>query len=100
MDGEYYPVVVMNWAKGTPLNEYIDKNLRCPDALSVVQEKLVRLQNSMEDKGIAHGDLKYNNIFVDETDSHTLRLIDYDTMFISSFAGKKALRSAAPVSSL
>jgi serine/threonine protein kinase len=96
VDGEYYPVVVMNWAKGTPLNEYIDKNLRSPDALSVLQEKLVQLQNSMEEKGIAHGDLKYNNIFVDETEGHTLRLIDYDTMFIPAFAGKKSLEIGSP----
>ncbi|MES2880701.1 MAG: hypothetical protein V4676_01040, partial [Bacteroidota bacterium] len=64
IDGQYYPIVKMDWVEGTPLNEFIENNAANKQVLFNLQKKLATLSTDLEDAGIGHGDLKYNNIFI------------------------------------
>lgn len=95
--GQYYPVVKMDWETGRPLNLFIDAHADNPVQLSRLQKKLVALSDNLEANGIGHGDLKYNNILVEqEGQDFILKLIDYDSMFIPAFRGRKNLETGSP----
>ena len=88
LDGQFYPVVKMEWVEGTPLNKFIDRYSVDNFTLSKLQRKLIELSASLEESGIGHGDLKYNNIILqNEGADIRLKLIDYDSMFIPAFRG-------------
>jgi hypothetical protein len=97
IDGHYYPLVKMDWDEGTPLHRFIDKYMADSRELSLLQLKLVDLSSELEKEGVGHGDLKYNNILIHqgETDIN-LKLIDYDSMFIPAFRGRKNLETGSP----
>jgi hypothetical protein len=97
IDGHYYPLVKMDWDEGTPLHRFIDKYMADSRELSLLQQKLVDLSSELEKEGVGHGDLKYNNILIHqgETDIN-LKLIDYDSMFIPAFRGRKNLETGSP----
>lgn len=95
--GHWYPVVKMDWVEGKPLNIFIDEAASNPSLLSLLQKKLAALSANLEENNIGHGDLKYNNIFIQKDgDDFTLKLIDYDSMFIPAFQGKKNLEPGSP----
>ncbi len=97
VDGQWLPVVKMDWVYGKPLNKFIDEIASDHSLLTVLQYKLVTVCKSLEEAGIGHGDLKYNNIFVQEKEADfTLKLIDYDSMFIPAFRGKNNLEPGSP----
>jgi hypothetical protein len=97
IDGQFYPVVKMNWVNGTPLHHYINQNLNNNKAITQLQYKLSILNRTMEAGGISHGDLKYNNIIIQPNASDfDLKLIDYDTMFIPAFDGKQSMEIGSP----
>ena len=87
----------MEWVEGTPLNKFIDRYSVDNFTLSKLQRKLIELSASLEESGIGHGDLKYNNIILqNEGADIRLKLIDYDSMFIPAFRGKKNLETGSP----
>ncbi len=97
IDGQFYPAIKMDWVEGTPLNKFIDNYSVDSSALSQLQKKLIQLSSSLEENGVGHGDLKYNNIIIqNERTGATLKLIDYDSMFIPAFKGKKNLETGSP----
>ena len=97
IDGQWYPVVKMDWVYGKPLHKFIDEIASDHSLLTVLQYKLVTLCKGLEEAGIGHGDLKYNNIFVQKKEADfTLKLIDYDSMFIPAFRGRNNLEPGSP----
>ncbi|MFL5772701.1 MAG: hypothetical protein ACJ75F_06060 [Flavisolibacter sp.] len=95
--GEQYPAVKMEWIEGQLLNMFIDRIISDPARLSRLQQDLITLSNSLEQNGIGHGDLNFSHILVkgDPTD-FTIRLVDYDTMFIPTFGGQNSTVSGTP----
>jgi|GEM_PF-7071610 len=82
---EHFPVVLMEWIDGYTLVEYLDIICQFADAPSRIDRLIhqwVALVASMEQRGIAHGDLSGNNIMV--RSNGTLVLIDYDFFYIPS----------------
>jgi len=96
-NGEQYPAVKMEWINGVTLNRFIDRIVSDPARLSRLQQDLVSLSGNLEQNGIGHGDLNFNHILVtgDPTD-FTIRLVDYDTMFIPTFGGENSTVSGTP----
>lgn len=96
-EGQFYPVVKMDWVEGTPLNVFIDEYRSDAQALSLLQKKLVELDDNLEKNGVGHGDLKYNNIYIQYNGKDfNLKLIDYDSLYIPAFRGKKNLETGSP----
>ena len=91
------PAVAMDWAEGLHLNRFIDEAVYSHSALSRLQEKLIELSESLEDNGIGHGDLKFDNLIIDKKgDDFSITLVDYDSMYVPALAGEKNLEPGSP----
>ncbi|HEY6956849.1 MAG TPA: hypothetical protein VI385_16470, partial [Flavisolibacter sp.] len=92
LDEEYYPSTRMDWVDGYSLGEYIDLIISQPLLISQLQSKLVSLYQSLEQNGVGHGNLNLHNIrLTNESKDHTIKLIDYDSMFVPAFREKDSL---------
>jgi serine/threonine protein kinase len=85
-----YSVVVMPWIEGTSLGSVL-KKLCGKDhrkGLAALTRALAHICQDMLSRGIAHGDLKHDNILV--TPEGQLRLIDYDSMYTPQMKGMRS----------
>jgi hypothetical protein len=83
--GHWYPVLKMEWIEGATFQETIEANVQNPIALVDFAERWLKMLGALKKQGIAHGDLQHGNVLIAGGD---FRLIDYDGMFVPSFAGK------------
>jgi hypothetical protein len=88
-----YPVIKMDWVEGQLLNVYIGEILSNNQLISELQEEFVRVSRSLEANQIGHGDIQCGNIIIQKNiaGKPTIRLIDYDGMYIPSFYNKPNL---------
>ncbi|MDQ1446341.1 MAG: hypothetical protein QOI20_2805, partial [Acidimicrobiaceae bacterium] len=85
VDGEWYPIVKMDWTSGQPLLGYIEQHLWDGAALAYLAHRFATLVDELRRAGVAHGDLQHGNILV--VPGGDLRLVDYDGMFVPALAG-------------
>ncbi|HEV7888368.1 MAG TPA: hypothetical protein VGO92_12480 [Acidimicrobiales bacterium] len=85
VQGEWFPIVKMDWASGQPLLAYIEQHLWDGPALAYLATRFATLVDELRRSGVAHGDLQHGNILV--APGGDLRLIDYDGMFVPPLAG-------------
>jgi hypothetical protein len=87
VNGTTWPVLQMPWIDGIALNEHIDFLVTGSDtaALTVLATKWRELVALMQGMEFAHGDLQHGNVIVDA--DGTLRLIDFDGIWIPQLAG-------------
>lgn len=91
-DSAYLPVLIMEWVDGVPLNAFITSNLTNNSLLNVLQQKIFRLFQSLEDSCVGHGDIQAGNILVTSiNNSFELKLIDYDGMYVPGLDGLNSL---------
>lgn len=81
VDGVYYPIVKMAWAKGETLGEFLEVNRRSAQAMVKLSTSIEKLAAYLEKEKIAHGDFQTGNLMVSEGGA-TVQLIDYDGMFV------------------
>ena len=94
VDGEEFPVLLMDWVEGTNLDQYIRQHLHDSYQLHLLAYQFSRLALWLMPQPFAHGDLKPDNIMVRE--DGTLVLIDYDGMFVPAMKGQKAREMGSP----
>ena len=85
VDGAHIPGVRMDWVEGDTLDSYI-KSHRTYSELKELADKFYTMCEDLSAAGIAHGDLSNSNILV--TRSGEIRLVDYDSLYFPSMAGK------------
>jgi hypothetical protein len=85
--GSTYPIVRMEWAEGVPLADYVSSNANDARALLELASSLHAVIANLERLGMSHGDISSDNVLID---NGRIRLIDYDGMFLSAFAGQPA----------
>lgn len=85
VDGQWYPVLKMEWVDGEALNEYIQKNLGNQQGLQVLARRWLDLVVALKRSSIVHGDLQHGNILVVGND---FKLIDYDGMYVPALGGE------------
>jgi WD40 repeat protein len=90
----WYPITKMAWLEGRPLNRAIEDSLAKPAALNEIERRFVQMVAELRRRGIAHGDLQHGNVLVKS--SGTLRLVDYDGMFVPALHGRPASESGDP----
>lgn len=83
-----FPVVLMEWVEGKPLDAFIRENLDNPLSLHLLAYRFCQMASWMMMQPFAHGDLKSDNILVKE--DGTITLVDYDGMFVPAMQGQKA----------
>ena len=64
LGGQWYPVVAMQWASGTPLGQWVEKNLRQPEKLRRLCGVLSGVLAELEAAQMAHGDWQHDNLLV------------------------------------
>ena len=86
--GQRYPIQVMEWIGGFPLDVYLPNVLGRKDMLKFLADQWLKVLATLRDGSMAHGDLQHGNIIVD--DSNSLRLVDLDGMYVPAMAGWRA----------
>lgn len=88
--GKWYPVVMMDWAQGEPLNRYVGNAVRDGQAARL-REMAARWRGAvggLHGVRIAHNDLQHGNVLV--SSDHRIKLVDYDGIFLPQFQGEKS----------
>jgi hypothetical protein len=82
-----YPVVVMPWLDGSTIGEATETLCRRNNrrGLAALTRAWAKLCYDLLNRGIAHGDLKHDNVII--TRESKLKLIDYDSMYIDELKG-------------
>ena len=93
-DAEEYPVLVMDWVEGEPLDRYLRAHLQDTYALQLLAYRFCRMGAWLLSQPFAHGDLKPDNILVKSDGS--LVLVDYDGMFVPAMQGEQAGELGSP----
>ena len=93
-DGELFPVLLMDWVEGTPLDAYLRTHRHDGYALGMVAHRFGLMAQWLMGQSFAHGDLKPDNILV--RPDGTLVLVDYDGMFVPAMRGMAALECGTP----
>jgi len=88
VQGTEYPLLKMEWVRGTVLNRFVEENLDDPETLAQLAATWADLMADFEADDLAHGDLQHGNVLVQDRDEDLrLRLVDYDTMFVPALEG-------------
>jgi len=86
--GEWWPVLKMDWAAGTPLIPWIESHLWDGPALAYQAVRFAELVDELRRSGVAHGDLQHGNLLL--APGGDIRLVDYDGMFVPTLSGLAA----------
>ena len=89
-----FPVLLMDWVDGKPLDIYIHENANDQYALEILSYRFGKLSAWLLAQPFAHGDLKPDNILVKEDGS--IVLVDYDGMYVPAMKGQKARELGSP----
>ena len=93
-DESEFPVLLMDWVEGMTLDRYIRQNIDDKYALEMLAYNFSRLAMWLLPQPFAHGDLKPDNILVQEDGS--LTLVDYDGMYVPAMQGQKSRELGSP----
>ena len=89
-----FPVLLMDWVDGNPMDKYIQKNINNQYALELLAFRFSKLATWLLAQHFAHGDLKPDNILVKGDGS--IVLVDYDGMYVPAMKGQKARELGSP----
>src|SRR5262249_4495075 len=92
VQGQWYPVLKMDWIEGLTLNEFVKQNADNPPYLEALAQIWVKLARRLREAGLAHCDLQHGNVLLvpgPQPRSLSVRLIDYDGMFVPALTGQK-----------
>lgn len=94
-NGSYHDIVCAEWVNGITLETALRRAARNDGfTYSELSAAFERMALQLLDREWAHGDLKPENIIV--RPDGTLRLIDYDAMFIPELSGRRTLEIGTP----
>ena len=92
--GEEYPVLLMDWVDGIPLDQYLKTIINKSYEKDLLAYRFSLLARWLVTQTFAHGDLKPDNICV--RDDGSLVLLDYDGMYVPALSGRKPLEQGSP----
>jgi tetratricopeptide (TPR) repeat protein len=86
--GTWYPIVKMAWVEGVTLTRWVKDHRDDPEKIKDLAKDWRGMIGALYGLQMAHADLQQGNVLVTADD--TLRLVDYDGMFVPSMQGKPA----------
>ncbi|NPC81843.1 serine/threonine protein kinase, partial [Pyxidicoccus fallax] len=87
VQGQWFPIVKMEWVQGESLSRFVEKHRESPRMLFELATAWVELLADLRRAGVAHGDLQHGNVLVTP---EGLRLVDYDGMFVPALEGRRS----------
>lgn len=94
VSGESWPIVVMPWVAGTPLNIAVEDMAEDPIRLRSLAEDWADVVRGLQSAGVAHGDLQHGNILVQ--DDGELALVDLDGVWVPEISVGAPAESGHP----
>ena len=97
--GAWYPILKMDWVEGQTLNRFIGDRLEQPGILKVLTEMWPRVARGLRDAQVTHADLQHGNVMLVPGKAEnrvSLKLVDYDGMYLPSLAGTQSGESGHP----
>ncbi|AFY68521.1 pentapeptide repeat protein [Thalassoporum mexicanum PCC 7367] len=94
VQGQWYPILKMDWIDGQELDLYIGEHINDAKELLSLDQKLKQLKSDLRSAGIGHGDLQHGNIMV--TNGGELKLVDYDGMYVPALRGNPPIETGHP----
>jgi formylglycine-generating enzyme required for sulfatase activity len=88
--GQWYRLLKMDWVEGLLLNEFVRRHLDRPAVLEALAHLWAKMGRHLRRAAVAHGDLQHGNVLLvpgPEEKRLTLKLIDYDGMWVPTLAG-------------
>jgi serine/threonine protein kinase len=87
IEGQWYPIVKMDWVDGLTLDHFARKNWSNKAEIDRVIRQFRQVVQGLQEVGVAHCDLQHGNIMVI---GDALKLVDYDGMFVPAMAGQSS----------
>ncbi|MCE6998134.1 hypothetical protein LZG04_25540 [Saccharothrix sp. S26] len=88
VEGVWHPVLRMEWVEGVNLLRWLDRHVDDARAVRRLAERFAHLVDRLAAAGVGHGDLQHGNLLV--TADGSLKLVDYDGMYVPALAGLSA----------
>lgn len=89
-----FPVLLMDWVEGIPMNTYISSIIDNQKKLEDLTYQFSKLSSWLLSQPFAHGNLQPDNILI--KGNGLITLIDYDNMFVPTMRGQKAREKGNP----
>ena len=89
-----FPVLLMDWVDGKPLDKYLRENIESKCIIETLLENFYQLSEWLISQPFAHGDLKPDNILVKSDGA--LVLVDYDGMYVPAMKGQRSREMGSP----
>jgi serine/threonine protein kinase len=87
INGNWFPVVKMQWVEGESLLHYIQRHLHNAEMLKSLANNWLKMMDELHMANMAHGDLQHGNILIR---SEEIILIDYDGMYVPGLNGMRS----------
>ena len=87
-ENEEFPVLLMDWIEGETMETYVAANYTDTHAMAMLCYRFCKMAAWLRSQSFAHGDIKPDNIMV--RPDGTLKLVDYDGMFVPAMKGQKS----------
>lgn len=100
IQGEKYPVLVMDWIEGVPFREFLSRAAGVPRIVDKLGRLLARIERKMYRAGIAHCCLEAEHLMLGSNSSEergVLVLLDYDNIWTPQLAHQNILESSDPL---
>ncbi|HEX5268927.1 MAG TPA: hypothetical protein VFW33_00505 [Gemmataceae bacterium] len=91
--GRWYPVLKMEWVEGLTLNQFVSRAADKPATLETLLPIWARMGAYLRGAQVAHADLQHGNVLLvpgGAGKSLSLKLVDYDGMWVPALAGSKS----------
>jgi hypothetical protein len=104
VNGQWFPIVRMEWVEGQRLDEFLQHHLQRPgpqtrELLEAMAQLWHRLAGELERDRLAHGDLQHGNVLFipgNRPNSVKLRLVDYDGVWVPALDTLPSNESGQP----
>ena len=85
-----YPLIRMPWINGQTLDEFTYANISKADVLERLASKWYEAATELQRLPIAHNDLQHGNVMVEQGSRASIKLVDYDGLYVPHFANQKS----------